>query len=56
MKLFLFLYTIEQSNRRNEIHITFGDFNINPFQANVPILYLLKTPENQRFSAVFQAV
>ena len=28
---------------------------INPFLANVPILYPLKTPENQRFSGVFRA-
>ena len=27
---------------------------INPFQANVPILYPLKTPENQRLSGVFR--
>ena len=27
---------------------------INPFLANVPILYTLKTPENQRFSGVFR--
>ena len=27
---------------------------INPFLANVPILYPLKTPENQRFSGVFR--
>ena len=27
---------------------------INPFLANVPILYALKTPENQRFSGVFR--
>ena len=26
----------------------------NPFLANVPILYPLKTPENQRFSGVFR--
>ena len=26
----------------------------NPFQANVPILYPLQTPENQRFSGVFR--
>ena len=27
---------------------------INPFLTNVPILYPLKTPENQRFSIVFR--
>ena len=27
---------------------------INPFQANVPFLYTLKTSENQRFSGVFR--
>ena len=27
---------------------------VNPFLANVPILYPLKTPENQRFSVVFK--
>ena len=27
---------------------------INPFLANVPILYPLKAPENQRFSGVFR--
>ena len=27
---------------------------LNPFLANVPILYLLKTPENQRFPGVFR--
>ena len=27
---------------------------INPFQANVPILYPLKTPENQRISCIFR--
>ena len=27
---------------------------LNPFLANVPILYPLKTPENQRFSGVFR--
>ena len=27
--------------------------NINPFLANVPILYPLKTPENQRFPDVW---
>ena len=27
---------------------------INPFLANVPILYSLKTPENQRISDVFK--
>ena len=27
---------------------------INPFLANAPILYPLKTPENQRFSDVFR--
>ena len=27
---------------------------LNPFHANVPILYPLKTPENQRFSHVFK--
>ena len=26
----------------------------NPFLANIPILYHLKTPENQRFSGVFR--
>ena len=26
---------------------------LNPFLANVPILYPLKTPENQRFSDIF---
>ena len=30
-----------------------GDF-LNPFLNNVPILYPLKTPENQRFSGVFR--
>ena len=28
--------------------------HFNAFQANVPILYPLKTPENQRFSVVFR--
>ena len=28
--------------------------SLNPFQANVPILYPLKKPENQRFSGVFR--
>ena len=28
--------------------------SINPFQVNVPFLYLLKTSENQRFSDVFR--
>ena len=28
----------------------------NPYLANVPILYPLKTPENQRFSVVFRGV
>ena len=28
--------------------------DFNPFLANVPILYPLKTPENQRFSGVFR--
>ena len=27
----------------------------NPFLTNVPILYLLKTPENQRFFCVYRA-
>ena len=27
---------------------------INPFLANAPILYPLKTPENERFSDVFR--
>ena len=27
---------------------------INPFMANAPILYPLKTPENQRFSGIFR--
>ena len=27
---------------------------LNPFLANVPILYPLKTPENQKFSGVFR--
>ena len=27
---------------------------VNPFLANVPILYPLKTPENQKFSGVFR--
>ena len=27
---------------------------INPFLANIPILYSLKTPENQSFSGVFR--
>ena len=27
---------------------------VNPFLANVPILYPPKTPENQRFSGVFR--
>ena len=27
--------------------------NINPFSANVPLLYPLKTSENRRFSDVF---
>ena len=27
---------------------------INPFPANVPILYPLKTPENHKFSGVFR--
>ena len=27
---------------------------INPFLANIPILYSQKTPENQRFSGVFR--
>ena len=31
-----------------------AEFFINPFLANVPILYPLKTPENQRFSGVFK--
>ena len=31
-----------------QIHI------VNPILANVPILYPLKTPENQRFSGVFK--
>ena len=40
-------------------HVTFSyycDFNVdmNPFLANFPILYLLKTTENQRFSGVFR--
>ena len=29
---------------------------LNPFQANVPILYSLKTPENQRFFWCFHGV
>ena len=29
---------------------------LNPFQANVPILYPLKTPENLWFSGVFSGV
>ena len=28
--------------------------NINPFSANVPLLYPLKTSENRRFSEVFR--
>ena len=32
-----------------------GNFpHFNSFPANVPILYSLKTPENQRFSGVFR--
>ena len=30
------------------------NFYVNPFLANVPILYPLKTPENQRFSGAFR--
>ena len=29
-------------------------FKVNPFLANVPILYTLKTPENRQFSAVIR--
>lgn len=35
-----------------ERHIHAG-MSINPFQANVPNLYPVKTPENSRFSSVF---
>ena len=35
-----------------ELHIHAG-MSINPFLANVPTLYPLKTPENPRFSSVF---
>ena len=31
-----------------------SDFLLNPFLANIPILYPLKTPENQRLSGVFR--
>ena len=31
-----------------------SSLHFNPFLANVPILYPLKTPENQRFSGVFR--
>ena len=30
------------------------NYLINPFLANIPILYPLKTPENQRFCGVFR--
>ena len=36
-----------------ELHIHAGGMSINPFQANVPNLYPVKTPENPRFSSVF---
>ena len=36
------------------IPIPSTNLNINPFLANVYILYPLKTPENQRFSGVFR--
>ena len=35
----------------SEIH---GAGRVNPFLANVPILYSYKTTENQRFSGCFQ--
>ena len=34
--------------------LPFVDILINPFLANVSILYALQTPENQRFSVVFK--
>ena len=34
--------------------MTYSDYRLNPFLANVPILYLLKTPENLWFSVVFR--
>ena len=34
-------------------HFIMVTLRLNPFLANVPILYPLKTPENQRFSDIF---
>ena len=35
-------------------HLVTDHLNFNPFVASVPILYLLKTPENIRFSVFFR--
>ena len=41
---------IKKIQRKNTIHHAL----IIPFLTNLPILYPLKTPENQRFSVVFR--
>ena len=44
------------SRRKSNINVTLYNCQTicNPFLANVPILYPLKTPENQKFSGVFR--
>ena len=45
----------EESNRNHPTPLLLSPFvSINPFLANVPILYPLKTPENLWFSGVFR--
>ena len=44
------LVTVSRFNKQISNHLTI----LNSFLANVPILYSLKTPENQRFSGVFR--
>ena len=38
-----------KSKKAEKLNLTYKGIANNPFQANVPILYPLKTPENQRF-------
>ena len=49
------LHSEKEDEKYGEIHLfVYTMILVNPFLANVPILYPLKTPENQRFSDVFR--
>ena len=50
----VFLNTLKPSALYNPISLESYFCGINPFYANVPFLYSLKTSENQRFSDVFR--